>query len=295
MAAAAVLTVLMVMLVLFVVMTAAVMLLMLMMMLMLFVMVAAAVMLVVLMMMLMLFVVMAAAAVLTVLMVMLVLFRFQALLFQLCQLFRDGCLALHGGDQLLTAELVPGSGHQGGHGIVLPDQRDGCVQLGLGNGIRTGQDDGGSGLDLVVVELTEVLHVDLDFACVGNGDGIAKGDVLIGHLLHSSNDVGELAHAGGLDDDAVGIVLRDDLGQGLAEITHQAAADAAGVHLGDVDAGILQEAAVNADLAEFILNEHQFLALVSFLDHLLDEGRLARTEEAGIDIDFCHVVNTFCT
>ena len=107
-------------------------------------------------------------------------------------------------------------------------------------------------------------------------------------LLHGANDIGQLADAGGLDDDTVGMVLSDDLLQGLAEVAHQGAADAAGVHLGDVDAGILQEAAVNADLAELVLDEDQFLALVALSDELLDEGSLAGSQETGVDVDFCH-------
>ena len=36
------------------------------------------------------------------------------------------------------------------------------------------------------------------------------------------------------------------------------------------------------------LNQHQLLPLVAFGDHLFDQGRLARAEEAGENINFCH-------
>ena len=171
---------------------------------------------------------------------------------------------------------------------MLPQHGNGRVQLALGDGIGTGQDDGGGRLDLVVVELAEVLHIHLDLARVGHGDGIAQRDLVIRHLAHSGDDVGQLAHAGRLDQNTVGMVLGNDLLQRLAKIAHQRAADAAGVHLGDVDAGILQKAAVNADLAELVLDQHQLLPLVAFGDHLFDQGRLARAEEAGENINFCH-------
>ena len=171
---------------------------------------------------------------------------------------------------------------------MLPQHGNGRVQLALGDGIGTGQDDGGGGFDLVVVELAEVLHIHLDLARVGHGHGVAQRDLVIRHLAHGGNDVGQLAHAGRLDQNTVGMVLGNDLLQRLAKIAHQRAADAAGVHLGDVDAGILQKAAVNADLAELVLDQHQLLPLVTFGDHLFDQGRLARAEEAGENINFCH-------
>ena len=217
----------------------------------------------------------------------LVLFR-KALHLHLGQLRRDGRLAFQRLDQLLARQLAPRGGDDGGNGIMLPQHGNGRVQLALGDGIGTGQDDGGGGFDLVVVELAEVLHIHLDLARVGHGHGVAQRDLVIRHLAHSGDDVGQLAHAGRLDQNTVGMVLGNDLLQRLAKIAHQRAADAAGVHLGDVDAGILQKAAVNADLAELVLDQHQLLPLVAFGDHLFDQGRLARAEEAGENINFCH-------
>ena len=217
----------------------------------------------------------------------LVLFR-KALHLHLRQLRRDGRLAFQRLDQLLARQLAPRGGDDGGNGIMLPQHGNGRVQLALGDGIGTGQDDGGGGFDLVVVELAEVLHIHLDLARVGHGHGVAQRDLVIRHLAHSGDDVGQLAHAGRLDQNTVGMVLGNDLLQRLAKIAHQRAADAAGVHLGDVDAGILQKAAVNADLAELVLDQHQLLPLVAFGDHLFDQGRLARAEEAGENINFCH-------
>ena len=242
------------------------------------------VMIMVLVLILVIIVVMVMAAVMVFL---LVLFR-KALHLHLRQLRRDGRLAFQRLDQLLARQVAPRGGYDGGNGIMLPQHGNGRVQLALGDGIGTGQDDGGGGLDLVVVELAEVLHIHLDLARVGHGHGVAQRDLVIRHLAHSGDDVGQLAHAGRLDQNTVGMVLGNDLLQRLAKIAHQRAADAAGVHLGDVDAGILQKAAVNADLAELVLDQHQLLPLVAFGDHLFDQGRLARAEEAGENINFCH-------
>ena len=176
---------------------------------------------------------------------------------------------------------------------MLTDQLHSGVQLSLGNGIGPGQDDGLSGLDLIVIELAKVLHIDLYLAGIGHGHSMAQHHMVIGHLLHSGNHIAELANAGGLDDDPVGMEFPDHLFQSLAKVAHQAAANAAGVHFGNVDAGILQEAAIDADLAEFVLDQHQFFACVGFLDHLLDEGGLTGAQETGININFSHS-STFC-
>ena len=259
--------------------------------------------------MVMLVVVVTAAALLVVVMVMLVvvvtaaaalLMVVMMLLLGLLNVLGQGGVALHGGDELQTGQILPGGGDDGGGVVVLTDQLQGGIQLLLGDAGGAGEDDGGSGLDLVVVELTEVLHVDLDLVGVGHGDGVAQLHIVTHNLLHSAHHIGQLADAGGLDDDTVGVVLADDLLQSLAEVTHQGAADATGVHLGDVDAGILQEAAVNADLAELVLNENQLLALVALGDQLLDQSGLTGTQKAGVNVDFghgvyLHVVSLFCT
>ena len=175
---------------------------------------------------------------------------------------------------------------------MLPEHGHCSVQLGLGNGIGTGQNNGGSGLHLVVVELTKVLHIHLDLACIGNRHGVAQGDLIVGHFVHCADDIGQLAHTGGLNENPVGVVLLDDLLQSLAEVTHQRAADAAGVHLGNVDARILEEAAINADFTELVFNQHQLLSLVTFGNQLFNQRSLASAQKSGKNINFCHS-NTF--
>ena len=248
---------------------------------------AAAVMLVLVMMVMMLTVATAAAVVLFIVVVMMV------LMLQFLHVGSQRILTGHCLQDLCAGELGPGSGHQSGFAVVLADHCHSSIQLGLGNGIGTGKDDGGSGLDLVVVELTEVLHIHLDLAGIGNRHGMTQHHILGGHLFHRSHNIAKLAHAGGLDDDAVGVIFLDHLLQCLAEIAYQAAANAAGIHFCNVDAGILQEAAVDADFTELIFDQHQLLALISLLDHLLDQSGLASTEETGINVNFGHN-NTFC-
>ncbi len=169
---------------------------------------------------------------------------------------------------LCAGELLPRCGDDLGVVVDLADQFDRGVELALGDVAGTGQDDGAGILDLVLVELLEVLQVDL--ALAGVDDGNCAADLGALDLLDSSNYIRELADAGWLDEDTVGGELVDDFLQRGAEVADQGAADAAGVHLGDLDAGFLQEAAVDADLSEFILDEDELLSIVAIGDELLD-------------------------
>ena len=87
------------------------------------------------------------------------------------------------------------------------------------------------------------------------------------------------------------MVLLHHLLQGGAEITHQRAADAAGVQLIDLDAGLLQEAAVDADLTELVLDQNDLLAGKGLLDEFFDQSGLAGAQEAGKNINFGHSLN----
>ncbi len=177
---------------------------------------------------------------------------------------------LDGFSDLCTGELLPWCSDDLGVIVDLADQLDRGVELALGDVAGTGQDDGAGILDLVLVELLEVLEVDLALAGIDNGDGAADLGAL--DLLDSSYNIRKLADAGGLDEDTVRRELVDDFLQRSAEVADERAADAAGVHLGDLDSGFLQEAAVDADLSEFILDEDELLSIVAIGDELLDES-----------------------
>ena len=220
--------------------------------------------------------------------VMLMMVMFVVMMLQLFQILLNGSLTCHSLQQLLTAQFVPRRNHQGCLLIMLTEQSNGGIQLCLGDGISTGENDGGSGFDLVVIELAKVLHVNLHLACVGNCHLISQDHVVSSNLLHGGNHITELTHAGGFNHDTIGMVLLDHLGQCLAKVAHQAAANAAGIHFGDVDAGVLQEAAIDTDLTELIFNEHQIFACIGFLDHFLDQRCFTGAKKAGVNINLGH-------
>ena len=190
---------------------------------------------------------------------------------------------------LRTGELIPGRGDDAGVLVVLPQQVDALLDALLRGVLGAAEDDGLGVFDLIDEELAEVLGIHAALADIGNGGAALKGDfVALHHVHHHAADVGELAHAGGLDDDAVGMIGVDQLVQRAAEVAHQRAADAAGVQLGDLDAGIAHEAAVNADLAVFVLQQNHLFAAERAAQQLLDQRGLARAEETGNDIDLRH-------
>ena len=217
----------------------------------------------------------------------------EVLLIGLCshsdQLCLEVVLGGHGLQDLLTGQLVPCGGHDGSGGVLLTQHGDRSGDLLFAGGLGAAEQDAACVADLVVVELAEVLHIHLHLVHIGHGDKAVQLHIqMLGHAFHSAGHIGELAHAGGLDDDAVGVVLLHHLLQGGAEVAHQRAADAAGVQLVDLDAAFLQKAAVNADLAELVLDQHHLLAGKGLFDELFDQGSFTGTKEAGENIDFGH-------
>ena len=205
------------------------------------------------------------------------------------QLSLEVVLGGHGLQDLLAGQGVPGGGDDGSGGVLLAQHGHSGGDLLLGGVLGAAQDDAACVADLVVVELTEVLHIHLDLVHIGHGDKAVQLHIqVLGHAFHGAGHVAQLANAGGLDDDAVGVVLLHHLLQSGAEIAHQRAADAAGVQLIDLDAGLLQKAAVDADLAELVLDEHDLLACKGLFDELLDKGGLTGAKEAGENIDLGH-------
>ena len=241
-------------------------------------------------------VMMAAAAMVVVVMIVVMLFFLVlvgVLLIGLCshgdQLCLEVVLGGHGLQDLLTGQFVPCGGHDGSGGVLLAQHGDRSGDLLFAGGLGAAEQDAACVADLVVVELAEVLHIHLHLVHIGHGDKAVQLHIqMLGHAFHSAGHIGELAHAGGLDDDAVGVVLLHHLLQGGAEVAHQRAADAAGVQLVDLDAAFLQKAAVNADLAELVLDQHHLLAGKGLFDELFDQGSFTGTKEAGENIDFGH-------
>ena len=198
-------------------------------------------------------------------------------------------VGLHGFEDLRAGDLVPGGGDDDGVAVVRAQLFHRGGHLLLAHILGAGEDDGVGVLDLVVEELAEVFHVHFALGGVGHGDEAVEGHGrFLRRALHGADHVAQLAHARRLDDDPVGVELLDHVVQGTAEIAHQGAANTSGVHFGDIDAGLLEKAAVDADLAEFVFDQHHLLALIGFLEQFFDQRGFSGTQEAGDNVYFRH-------
>ena len=81
------------------------------------------------------------------------------------------------------------------------DEFDGLIELVLGDVARTAEDYRSRVFDLVLIEFLEVLEVNAALGSVDDSDSSA--DLCAFNALDCSNDVRELAYAGGLDEDPV--------------------------------------------------------------------------------------------
>ena len=240
---------------------------------------AAAFLVIVVVMMLVIVIVTAAATVLVVMMMMLVIVVMTAtavmVIFHSGKELGDGFRAFHSVCQLLACQLFPGGSDDGAVGADGANQFACFFQLLGSDGTCPGQDHSRSRGKLIIIKLAKITHIALYLGGIGNG--YLEGDLCAVYLFNCRNYIRQLTHTGGLNDDPVGGIIVHNLLQRLTEVANQRAADAAGIHLPDLYACLLQEATVNADLAKLVLNEDNFLPGVVFLQHFLNKRCLAGT------------------
>jgi len=231
----------------------------------------------------------AAAAVFTVLMLVVMMVMVVMLMLHGLQLCAQG-VGVHGLNYLLAADIIPGGGDKAGLGVeslkqlVCLDELFGLDAAGAAENDEVGR------FYLVVEKFAEVAHIHFALGSVHNGELCAQ--LCAFHVLNGGGYLGKLAHAGGFNNNTVGIELSHDLLQGLGKIAHQRAADAAGVELVYLNACVLEETAVNGNVAEFVFNKYKLFALVALCDELADESGLAGAQKAGENIYSCHVITS---
>ena len=147
-------------------------------------------------------------------------------------------------------------------------------------------------LDLIEIKFSEILRIHFAFFRVGYGNKTVElNRHVLFHPADGADDVGKLADAGRLDENTIRRKTGYHIAQCLTEISHECAADAAGAHFCDLHSGIPEKAAVDIDLTEFIFDEDDLFAFKGFRDQLSDERSLSGSEEAGKNVDFCHMNN----
>ena len=193
MSAAAFMVVIVVMMLMFMLMLMMMLMLMVVMMLVLMLMMMFVVMMMLMLVVVVMVMVVAAAATLIVVMMMVLVLL---LLGQLLQSSRQGIPAFHGRQQLLAVQFVPRGRHNGGGGVLLPQQGHTGIQLFLAHTGSPAQNNGAGVLHLIIEKLAKVSHIHLAFLCIHYCGVAVQLDVYIFlNTLYSLDHVGKLTYA----------------------------------------------------------------------------------------------------
>ena len=159
----------------------------------------------VMVMMLMLFMIMATAALSVVVMVMLMLFMIMAtatlsvvvmMMLLLKHLLLQGYRMLHNLYQLLTVKILDRSCNDSSILIQAAEKLQGLLNLFLTCNIGTAHDDSTCILDLVIKELTEVLHIHFAFFCINNSCIAVQFNInLVLNTLYSLDNIRKLTNS----------------------------------------------------------------------------------------------------
>ena len=161
----------------------------------------------VMVMMLMLFMIMATAALSVVVMVMLMLFMIMAaatlsvvvmmmLMLLLKHLLLQGYRMLHNLYQFLTVKILDRSCNDSSILIQAAEKLQGLLNLFLTCNIGTAHDDSTCILDLIIKELTEVLHIHFAFFCINNSCIAVQFNVnLVLNTLYSLDNIRKLTNS----------------------------------------------------------------------------------------------------
>ncbi len=186
----------------------------------------------------------------------------------------------HSLNELLSCELVPLCCYDRSCRIESLELLNDFVELILRETCCMAEDKAACICYLIVEEFAEVFLIHLALLSVNDCCETVELDIVSVDIAHSVYNVAELADAGGLDEYAVGLVFSKHLFKRFAEVSNERAANAAGVHFCYFDAGVLEEAAVNAYLTEFVLDKHELFAFIALVYELLDKSGLTCSEEA---------------
>ena len=212
---------------------------------------------------------------------------------QMRQFLCQGLGAFNGFLHLNTGQLIPGGSDHRCRSVMLANQCHNILDLFVTQFVCAAEYDAGCRVDLIFIEFTKAGQINITAGGIDYSRKGAQLNIVRLYPLNSSHNVTEFANAGGFDQDTFRRKVSNDLGQRTAKITHQRAANAAGIHFSNLNAGFLQETAVNTDIAKFIFNQNEFFALISFFDQFLNQGRFTRTQETGKNINSCHDLHTF--
>jgi hypothetical protein len=185
------------------------------------------------------------------------------------KLLLDRVTSLHSPEQLLGVKLCNRSRHENCAFVMLPDKRYRLLELLFRGFIGMAENDTARVFYLIPEKLTKVFQIHFALVYVGNDRKAIELYILCRRISDRSDNVGKLANARRLDYNAIRRVFVYNLSECLAEISNERAADTSRIHLGYIDARILEKSAVYAYLSKLVFDKHQPLSLVRFLYELI--------------------------
>ena len=191
------------------------------------------------------------------------------LLFKSLECICKSILLLHCGKNILAVKRIPRRCYDGCVCIMLAKKLDTFCNFRILCALGVRKHDGRSVLNLIVEELTEILHIHLTFVDVCNGSEAIELGIFSAAVLNRANNVGKLSNSGGLDDYSVGSIFFKNLNECLRKISYKRTADATRIHFRNFDSRVGKKASVNTDLTEFVLYKNNLLTGVRFLNKLL--------------------------
>ena len=148
------------------------------------------------------------------------------LFFQMVKGLFNGISSLHGCQNLLSVQIIPVSSYNYSMFVMLAKELNYLFQLFLVHTGSMAENDRAGVFHLIVIELAEVFHIYLCFLCIHNCSKSVKLYMVKVQILHSLNNIAQLAYTRRFDENSVRMELVKHLFQSLSEITYQAAADA---------------------------------------------------------------------
>ncbi len=203
-------------------------------------------------------------------------------------LLLQGIHLLHRLQNMPSLNLFPGRGNNGSLIILLPNHFQTFIQLISRDILGAAQNHRPRIFNLIVIKFAIILHIYFTLGGIHHR-GSAVNHSALPDVLYRLHHVRKLPYAGRFNNYPVRRIFFQHLFQSLTEISYQGAADAAGIHLRNLDARLLEKASVNANLSKFILNQNQLLPWKSLGNQLLNQRSLSRTQKTRYNINFCHL------
>ena len=135
-------------------------------------------------------------------------------------------LVLHCLEYKFSVQFIPWCGDYGSICIMGPQKIDDLLDLVFAHIGSPAEDYAVCELDLIVEELTEVLHIHLCLLGVDYGGETVQEYLLISEPLYCKDDIAQFSDSGWLYEYPVRMELGYDLFKGYPEISDETAADA---------------------------------------------------------------------